>query len=78
MTFLNKKLEISSIDEDFDEIPDDLVQEKYLGDEAKTMSIKMILSTIVDTKALVRYVKAVSNHSHLSIKAWFNIHHQSF
>lgn len=60
ITFLNKKLDISFIDEDFEEIPDDLVQEKYLGDEAKTLSIKKILSTIVSTKTLVRYVKAVS------------------
>ena len=40
-------------------VPDDLDQEEFLGDELISLSDKRVLLTINRTKTLVKYVKSV-------------------
>jgi len=44
---------------DIEDIPDNLGQEEFLGDEFMTLAAKRILFTINCTKTLVRYVTLV-------------------
>ncbi len=64
ITFINKKIDGYFNDEDLEDIPDNLGQEEFLGDELMSLGAKRILLTISYTKALVRYVKLVSESSY--------------
>ena len=60
ITFINKKIDGYFNDEEFEDIPDNLAQEEFLGDEFMTLGAKRILLTISNTKTLVRYIKMVN------------------
>ncbi|CAF4794284.1 unnamed protein product [Rotaria sp. Silwood1] len=66
-TFMNKKIDGYFNDEGFEDIPDDLGQQDYLGDEFMTLAVKRILLTIRYTKILVKYVK-MSNLNELIVQ----------
>ena len=57
ITFMNKKIDEYFDDGDIDDIPDNIDQDEYLGDEFILLTAKRILLTIKYTKNLVKYVK---------------------
>ncbi|CAM4824909.1 unnamed protein product [Rotaria magnacalcarata] len=57
ITFINKKIDGHFNDEDIEDIPDNLGQEEFVGDEYMTLGAKRVFLTINHTKTLVRYVK---------------------
>ncbi|CAF1049622.1 unnamed protein product [Adineta steineri] len=67
ITFMNKKIDDYFNDEDIEDIPDNIDQEEYLGDESMSLAVKRILLTIKYTKNLVKYVK-MSNLNELIVK----------
>lgn len=57
---MNKKIEDGFNDEDLEDIPDNLEQQEFLGDQFVTLGVKRLLLTINHVKNLVRYVKLVN------------------
>jgi hypothetical protein len=56
---MNKTIDDYFNDEDIEDIPDNIGQDEYLGDEFMSLAAKRILLTIKYTKSLVKYVKMV-------------------
>ncbi|CAF2223410.1 unnamed protein product [Rotaria magnacalcarata] len=67
ITFINKKIDGHFNDEDIEDIPDNLGQEEFVGDEYMTLGAKRVFLTINHTKTLVRYVKQ-ANLNELIVK----------
>ena len=59
ITLINKKYDYFN-DEGMENIPDNLDQEEFHGDEFISLGAKRILLTINCTKTLVKYMKSVS------------------
>ncbi|CAF1628626.1 unnamed protein product [Rotaria magnacalcarata] len=57
ITFINKRIDGHFNDEDIEDIPDNLGQEEFVGDEYMTLGAKRVFLTINHTKTLVQYVK---------------------